>query len=295
MAAYQRPTIGRKILGKKLQKWREAAGLPVEVVSKAAGQSEAATYRQESGATAIKETSIPFFAKLYGIEDEKEIQHLADWCRKAKIKGTWTTAGTQVGPTFHDFADAEELSDEMRLFEPLAIPGIMQTKEYSERIITHAATVRPGEMPSEATQAEIDQRLALREVRKELLRRKDPAPPRIGAVLGEAAVITPPRLDDGGKAHREQIQHLLNLGEGLATIQVLPFSTGLHNGMSGPFYVMTLGDVELVFREGYEADGAFIDNEEQVRSYRARYERLLSQAMTIQQTRRFLLDVLASL
>ncbi|MGW9067819.1 DUF5753 domain-containing protein, partial [Streptomyces yangpuensis] len=276
-------------------KYREAAGKTVEEVSVAAGQSEAATYRQESGNIAIKETAIPFFANLYGITDPEDIANLVNWCKIAKIKGTWGPSGSQLGPTFNDYADAERLSSELRFCELLAIPGLMQTKEYSEAIIRRAATVHPGELPSEKTLAEITDMVNYREARKELLRRDDPKPPRIWAVLGEAAIRTPPRTDDGGQAHKAQIQHLLNLGEGVASIQVLPLASGLHSATSGPFSVMTLGDVELVFREGYAADGSFIDDEEQVRSYRARYERLQAQALDIPRSRKFLHDVLADL
>ncbi|MFD7835683.1 helix-turn-helix domain-containing protein [Streptomyces sp. NPDC059761] len=293
MAAYQRPTIGRRILGKKLQKAREAAGLSVEQVSRAAGQSEAATYRQESGATAVKETAIPFFANQYGIDDPEEIDRLKAWCKIAKIKGTWGPSGTQLGPTFNDYADAESFSSELRFCELLAVPGLLQTEEYSTAIIRRAATVHPGELPSESTLAEIEEKVRMREARKALLKRDDPKPPRIWAVLGEAAVRTPPRTDDGGRAHKEQIQHLLNLGEGIATIQVLPLAAGLHSATSGSFSVMTIGDVELIHREGYAADGSFIDSEAQVRDYRARYERLQVQALNIERSRKFLHDLLA--
>ncbi|MFI0966982.1 helix-turn-helix domain-containing protein [Streptomyces sp. NPDC021080] len=283
-----RPTIRSKILGRRLRLAREAAGLSIVQVAAQTTVSEATIYRQESGHVAVKPTMIPYFTKLYGVTDEDTVEQWTEWARRAKLKGPWAASGSIVGPTHSDYAEAEDAARELRVLELNLIPGLLQTKQYSEEVITTAATVLPGQLPSETK--EIESRINLRQTRKAILEREDP--PRIWAIIGEAAIRTPPSVADTD-AHRDQIQHLLNLGETKATIQVLPLATGLHVGLSGPFSIITFDDLDLVFKEGY-GDGTFIP-EELVHLYKARFERLQSQALSIAETRKFLHMVLASL
>lgn len=289
MAYGARPTIRRKILGRKLSAAREAANLSVEQVAEHAGKSGAAIYRQESGHTAVQASMIPFYANLYGIDDKEEIERWTAWAKKAKQRGTWATSGSLVGPSYQDYADAESLCLELRTWELGVIPGLLQTKQYSEAVIRAAATVRPGQLPSE--EGEVEALVGLRESRKQIL--DSETAPRIWAVIGQPAVMTPPDPRDP-KSHREQIQHLLNLGETKATIQVLTTDSGLHVGLSGSFSILSFDDADMVFREGY-GDGSFVDEEVRVRSYQARYERLQSQALSVLDTRQLLLETFNSL
>jgi hypothetical protein len=182
------------------------------------------------------------------------------------------------------------MSTGLRTWELGVIPGLLQTKRTSQEAIRSGMLAQPGQPLVDAEL--LAAHLELRETRKEVLNSK--TSPQLWAVIGEAAVRTPPATGDV-EGHREQIQHLLNLGETKASIQVLPFSSGMHAGLSGGFTVMNIQEVELVFREGYVGDGIFVEEEEQVALYRARYERLQSQALSVQDTRRFLHNFLGTL
>jgi transcriptional regulator with XRE-family HTH domain len=281
-----RPTIRRKILGRKLTRAREAIGLTVEAVAEKANTTPSSIYRQESGHTAVKPTQVPFYTSLYEITDPVEIDRWTEWARRAKERGPWAASGSTVGPSYQDYADAESLSEELRTWELSLIPGLLQTPRYSAAVIRAGSLVHPGQQPDYP----VDELLELRESRKAILSRKDGAP-AVWAVIGEAAVKMTPGSPD---AHRDQIQHLLNLGETKVTIQVLPLASGPHAGLSGSFSIITFDDVDMVFREGF-GDGSFIDDEDQVRSYRARYERLQSQALSIESSRRYLHEALADI
>jgi transcriptional regulator with XRE-family HTH domain len=287
-----RRTIRKTILGNMLQRAREAAEVKVEAVVEATGMSRPVVYRQEDGIAPVPVDAIPQLAKLYGVTDPGVIAKWTRWANVSASKGVWGPYGSKLGPTFEDYADVESLAVEIRAYEPIVIHGLLQTKGYSEEAVKASASVRPGPTPSEHQEEE--DRLKLRQARKEILTRQDPAAPRLWVILGEAAVLTPPSTTDK-KMHHEQIQHLLNLGETSASIQILPLDTGLHTGLSGSFSLLTLDDnVDMVFREGY-GDGSFSDDEDRVRTYRARYERLQSQALSIADSRRYLHELLKKL
>ncbi|MGW1436768.1 helix-turn-helix domain-containing protein [Streptomyces griseus] len=296
MAYKSQPTIGSRILGGKLSRARDENGMSAEeaatALMKHGVQLSAPTlYRHESGHTAVKPEIVEAYASIYQVDDPEEIGRWLKWAKKSKEKGPWASSGRTIGPTFRDYADAESLAEELRTWQPDAIPGLLQTKKYSEEIIRISGTVRPGEQPSE--EGEIQDRIALREARKAILANE--STPRVWAVIGEAAVRTPLSQDDP-ESHREQIQNLLMLSKTRATIQVIPMASGLHGCLSGAFDVVTFGDgdVDMVFREGY-GDGSFIEDVAQVHAYRSRYERLQSQAMSITATRKFLKGLLATL
>jgi hypothetical protein len=293
LAYNARSAIRRKILGNMLKRARLAAGVPMSAVVEALDVSQPVGYRQEDGIAPVREDQVPILAELYGVTDPAVIAKWTKWAHlSASTKGVWGPSGTKAGPTHEDYADAESLAVEIRAFEPVVIHGLLQTKMYSEAAIRASASVHPGPTPSESEE-EAD-RLKLREIRKEILTRTDPAPPRLWVILGEAAVLTPPSAGDKA-AQYEQVQQLLNLGETSASIQILPMDTGLHTGLSGSYSILTLDDnVDMVFREGY-GDGTFSDDENRVRAYRARYERLQSQALNIADSRRYLHDLLRKL
>lgn len=281
MAYNARPTIRRLILGNMLKRARLAAGVKVETVKDELGLSVPAIYRHEAGIAAVSVDLVPKYAKLYQVKDKVEIEKWRKWARTAKQRGPWTTFDSTPGPTYEDYADAESLCEGLRVYEPDVIHGLLQTREYSQAVINTDATVHPADS---TRQADL---LKLREIRKEILHRTEPLPPRIWAVLGEAAIRTPPTPGDR-ETHREQIEHLLDLGKAQAKIQVLPMKTGLHTGLSGSFSILTFDvNVDMVFREGY-GDGSFLDDDEKVRSYRVRYEALQIQALSPADSRRYL-------
>jgi transcriptional regulator with XRE-family HTH domain len=285
-------TITRAILGSMLKRARMEAGVEIKDVVEALGVSRPVTYRQEDGIAPVPVGKIPELAKLYGVTDPATIAKWERWAEISAEKGVWGPSGTKLGPSQQHYAEAERYARQLRAFEPVVIHGLLQTRRYSEEAIRADTTILPGPLPSDEDRAA--SLIELREARKELLERTDPPPPRLWVVLGEAAVRTPPSPTDK-TVHIEQIQHLLNLGETSASIQILPMSTGLHTGLSGAFSILTLDDdIDLVFREGY-GDGFFTDDEERVRSYRARYERLMSQALPIADSRQFLHKLLKEL
>jgi transcriptional regulator with XRE-family HTH domain len=288
-----RQTVRRTVLGNMLKRARLAAEMEIKEVVQKTGMSQPVVYRQEGGIAPVPVEKIPLLAELYGVGDEDTVARWTKWANLALEKGPWGPYGDSLGPSFEDYADVEWLALEIRVFEPVVIHGLLQTREYSEAAIHASEAALTGLLPAEdGVQGD---RMRLREARKAILTRKDPAPPRLWVILGEAAVRTPPSSTNT-TTHVEQIRHLLDLGEMTATIQILPMDTGLHTGLAGSFSLLTLDtSVDLIFREGYHGDGSFSDDPDRVRSYRARYEQLIGQALSPTESRRYLHGLLREL
>jgi transcriptional regulator with XRE-family HTH domain len=287
MAGYKGvPTIRKRLIGGQLRRLRDERGLSVEDVAGKLGVGPFTVRRQEYGETAVSVADAKAYAEIYEVTDDAVLQRLLDLAKHGRVRGWWSAYDATVGPTAVDIADAEDLASGIRTWQPLTIPGLLQTRDYSAAVIdAGSALTIPGRLPAEGI-------LALRERRKEVLAR-DTAP-SLWAIIGEAAILAPV----GGRAVMDaQLQHLLNLAERpKVSIQMLPFSAGAHVGMSGAFVVMSFDstlDGGIVYVENSGGD-AFSDDPAEVRHRADRFTHLQAQACSIADTRRYLLDAIST-
>jgi len=99
-------------------------------------------------------------------------------------------------------------------------------------------------------------------------------------VLDEAALRRP----IGGPAvMRAQLKHLIGISQWPnVTIQVMPFKTGGHSAVGGPFSVLHFAESDLsdvVYLEQL-ASSQYLDKQDMVDKYRAVMERLCLEAAT---------------
>lgn len=286
MADYRgKPTIRKRLMGGRLRRLREAAGISFDDVAKQLDVSAATIRRQESGESGVSVADARAYAHIYGVKDPVVISSLTDLAKHGRVRGWWSAYDATVGPSAADFADAEDLATGIRTWQPLSIPGLLQTRDYSEAVIG----VRRGLFgePEEETAAE---NLEMRERRKLILQRENP--PQIWAIIGEAAILT----EVGSKGVMDgQLRHLLDLSEHQhLSIQILPFSAGAHAGMGGSFVVMSF-DVTMEGSLLYiETAGAFNDEPEEARKRLDRFAHLQAQALPIVESRRYLLGAISA-
>jgi Domain of unknown function (DUF5753) len=111
----------------------------------------------------------------------------------------------------------------------------LQTADYAH------ASVRTG-FP-DAREEEAERRVALRLARQQILNR--PKPPRVWLVIHETA-LRRPAATTGAAVMRTQIDRLIEAAaQPRVTVQVLPFSAGLHPAMYGPFRIFRFDASEL--------------------------------------------------
>jgi transcriptional regulator with XRE-family HTH domain len=148
---------------------------------------------------------------------------------------------------FRPWAHIEAEATILRTYQPLLVPGLLQTEEYARAIFA----IRPG-----GKRDDLEDQVAARMERKAILDRANA--PQLWCVLDEFVLQ---RCVGGGKVMHDQLEHLADVAERPQTsIQVIPASTGEHAGLLGGFIIADLdGAPGMVYLET-AAEGQIADS-----------------------------------
>ncbi|MFI2662592.1 DUF5753 domain-containing protein [Micromonospora carbonacea] len=210
-------------LGRELRKLRDAKGLTGEEAAKLVRCSSSRISRIESGEIKPRAGDVMELLVAYGIGiDEEPATSLLEQARELREEGWWQ----RLGGRYATYIAYEEEAAELKNFEPMLVPGLLQTERYAREV---------NMVGRESDKDTINQRVAARMTRQRVLHR-EPAPLRVHAILSEAAV----RTEVGGlDVLREQLDHLVTLScLPNVTIQVLRFEAGAHLAVSSGFALL---------------------------------------------------------
>ncbi len=219
-------TLRGRQLGVRLRELRVAAGLTGEEVANRMGRAHSTLSRWETGGLIPRVPDVFFMLDLYGV-GEKERDALLRSAREAREREDWEV---HVAVEVADYAWMEGRAWKVEAFQDSVVPGLLQTTDYAR------AVLRAWD-PS-ATAQQIERMLAARIVRQRRLTEEDPL--QLAVVIGEGAL----RLMVGGpEVMRAQLKRLVDLAsEPGIGLRVLPFATGTHAGMTGPFKILRFHD-----------------------------------------------------
>lgn len=168
---------------------------------------------------------------LYELQDRAYREELLELGRRATERGWWQSYSGLL-PSLGNLIGLEAEAATIRTYEPELIPGLLQTADYARAVIRAGY---PGD-----TLDQVDRRVEVRLERQEVLTRADPPPPKISVVLNEGVLA---RRVGSPEVMRAQLEHLMRERDRAnVVIQVLPFSTGEHPAMVGPFTMLTFLD-----------------------------------------------------
>ncbi len=210
------PTTGPlDFFGAEVRRWRTAAGLSQEQLGQRVGYSGAQVGKVETGERAPSQDfaqhcdqALPGAGGLF-----LRIYHLA-----RRWDGGYPS-------WFVEWVQAEGRAITLHTWEPLLIPGLVQTPGYARALFQAWRSAR--------TDAELDQLVSARIERQLIFER--PRPPSLWAVIDEG-VLT--RCVGTPQTMRDQLAHLLDVSDRLPiTIQVVPADTGAHAGLLGGFAI----------------------------------------------------------
>lgn len=173
---------------------------------------------------------------------------------------------------FRDYARLEAQAAELHFYSTMAIPGLMQTEAYAREIFANSQPLLEPD--------EIDERVAARLARQEILRRRLPI--IITAVVHEWVLRQP----FGGQAvQKEQLARLLDIARlRNVELQVMPNQSTGHAGMSGPFTLLTPPERGQIAYVEVQHVSRLISDPREVRALATKYGSLRAAAMTPRET-----------
>jgi transcriptional regulator with XRE-family HTH domain len=242
------PLFQRRRLRSELRKAREAAGLKQRDVAPAMDWSLSKLIRIETGAVGISINDLKVLLQLYRVTEPDRVNELLEMARAAKEPAWWSTYREAASSEFLTFLGYESSASIIRNFEPLLMPGLLQTEEYARAAL--AELVPPVAQDNARLTSQVDALVELRMERQERLSQRS-APPKVFFALDEAVVH---RWVGGSDVMRRQLQRLK---EALAspewTIWIVPFSVGLYQRQRGSYVLFEFPadeDEDILYLEG---------------------------------------------
>ena len=267
------PTVRRKRLGIELRRLREQANLTCEDVGQRLECSGTRISRMETGRISVRPGDVRELLEVYGVTGA-EADSLVQLAREARRKGWWHTYGRVLPTWFEAYIGLESEAVRLRDFQPLVMPGLLQTEDYARAVLRAA--------PHAGSGAEVDRQVALRMERQKIL--SQPSPPDVCLVLSESVL----RVQVGGPAvMRAQLRRLTDAAERPnITLQVLPSTTAAHVQPISPFTMLEFADAAdpaVVYLE-HLTGSLVLERQDEVRRHRVVFDHLCAEALDTAQS-----------
>ncbi|MFE4977111.1 helix-turn-helix domain-containing protein [Kitasatospora sp. NPDC056651] len=269
MTDESRPTVRGRRLGSELRRLRESASKTTDDAAGALKCSRAKISRIETAAVGIRRLDLGILLDLYGVTEPRDRDALETLARESKKRGWWHDYGDTIPPAHADFLGLEGDARYIRTWQPLVVPGLLQTEDYARALLqANPAAVRP-----ERT----DQLVKMRMERKGILTKSDPA--RFWAIIWEPALRCPVGGVDVRQAQLSYLRDAAQLPN--VTLQVVPLELGATAGACGAFVMYGFSDSPApgaVFVETL-TNGYYLEREAELDGYGLTFEYLRSSAL----------------
>ncbi|GAA1809453.1 helix-turn-helix transcriptional regulator [Actinomadura chokoriensis] len=253
------PYSPQAIWGRELRHYRKQAGLTQAELATRISFSESLISGAETGQLAA---SLPFAESC-----DRELETGGALTRTLDFKKSH-----RLPTGFAEYLEVEKKTSMIRWYEGLCIPGLLQTPEYARELI------RVGH-PGDSADA-IEAIAATRIERKQILAQADG--PTLWVVVDEPVLRRPV---GSAKIAREQLGYLLEAAEHpKVSLQVVPFDTGAHAGLTSCFSLLSLDGGRLVVYAEDLSGGRFIERPEDVAHWATCYESVKSVALPVRQS-----------
>lgn len=258
-------TLQQRQLARTLRQLREQAGLSLEEAAPKLDWSTSKLGRIETAQQGVDVHGVRSMLDLYNVGGAQWTEIL-DLVRATRKKGWWHAYGLSNAGYVVLEADAAVVHE----YQLGYIPGLLQTADYIRAMFRGS--------PPPRTEADIDRIVRVRLFRQRRLT-EDP-PLELVAIMDETVLRRP--IGDA-EVMRDQLRHLVRQAAlPSVCLQVLPVSIGVHQGLNGPFCVLSFADPD-------EPTIAYVENavgatrmhkDAEVRGYQLVFDRLRSEALS---------------
>lgn len=265
------PPMRRRQLGRHLRDLREAKSLRMEDAAAALDCSRSRISHMETGRYGVRKPDLEVLLRLYGSLDRLEV--LEELRREGAQRGWWSTY--RLPEWLEGYVGFEADAIALRGLELELIPGLLQTEAYARAVHIAGHHMTPI--------AEVELRVAARMERQSRLTTADPIV--LSLVVSEAALQR--TLAMTRDVATGQLTHLVTTA-GLpgVTLQILPFSVGVHRSMSGSFTLLSFApgvSPDVAYQE-YAVGGHLVDDQDVVGLLSSLHDELRDQALGVDES-----------
>lgn len=246
----------RLLFGSQMRRLRETAGLTRVQLAERTAYKSASIRSFETG----HRTPTPALAAA--------LERIFD--AKGLLAAIQVEAEQETTP-FGELRENEQRATAIRIWDPRVVPGLLQHEDYALAIL--------------GTDELVDERMD----RQGIFTRDEP--PQIWVIICESVL----RKQIGGpRVLRRQLEYLIR-EDAPWTLQVMPESVGLHDGLSGPLILLEFADESpIAFVDG-RTGGTVVDDPARVAEQWKDWERMVGDALSPAASREMIAGAIAAL
>ncbi|WP_055531181.1 helix-turn-helix domain-containing protein [Streptomyces graminilatus] len=282
-------SVYRRQLSAQLKELHDQSGKTLAEVGAIIEVNQGSLSRIMNGDRGTSPVLVKALLDCYGITDLKVREDILDLVRADQAQGKkwWRKYSAVINTTqYGGYLELEQSATTLRSYEPQLIPGLLQTPEYARQVITAMRV----DLDAKQVQALVDVRMN----RQAILARDDSPPPKLWAVIDEAAFR---RIESKPAVLKEQLEHLLDVEpRPNITLQLLPFEIGFHPGLYGSFMLMGFPEPnpDVVWVENL-TNSVYFEGSDDVGRYTEVFDHLRATALGPPETRSRIKDMLKEL
>jgi len=277
------PTVRRRRLAAELRRLR--GNRTGTTVARDLGWSPAKVSRYELGQGSFPVEEIEKLLDYYGITDPRRAQ-LLNLAVEANERGWWEEYADALSREYMDFIGLEAEAALELVWQVVAVPGLLQTKEYARAVHTahqQAVLEPPGVF---------ERRIVARMIRQQVLTARNP-PLRLSAVIDEAVLL---RQVGSREVMSGQLRHLAQMAQlPNVDVRILPLQSAT-SLMADSFVVFELRSEEegskladVVSSEGVTTE-LRIEGESDTYMFRLIFGALLGASLPLEDSRELILQ-----
>jgi transcriptional regulator with XRE-family HTH domain len=251
-----------RVFGAMLRFYRSRAGMSLDQLGRLVYMSGDMIGKIEAGHRTPSEQLVEALEALPDLATGGALAELRDTLRdhlKQRPYPGW----------FADWLDKEARAVTLRSFQPLLVPGLLQTEDYARAILR----TRVGD-----TEAEVEAMVTARMERQAILTRDKP--PMLWVLLDEGVLRRPA---GGRKVMAAQLRALAKAArQPSIVLEVIPGRTGAHQGLNGGAFVLADFAEDDGPTAGYQdtaVAGQIVESPDDIRSLVRTWDTLRSEAL----------------
>lgn len=273
MALDEGPLVQSALLRSELVRLRKDRGLTQGRVAEILEWSTSKLIRVEGGHTSITKVDLDALLGQYGVTSENQRERLHALNRAARERGWWEVyKASGLSETYLTYVGYEVGAAVIRQFQGTVVPGLLQTSEYAQALTAYAI---------EAVQVASVVELRLR--RQAYLTQRA-SRPRQHYIMDEAVIRRHIGIQANPAIMPNQLLHIVERAEReeFLNLGVIPFKTGAHAGLAGPFTLLEFdgGLDDILYLDGGREMIAMKKSDPEVSEYAESFESLSGDALS---------------